>query len=113
MLFRFHLTKNLLDLSFFVDHEAARERVRSLSADYGLALDPDETIDLDALLADGEVPRLLDAEKARSMELERVDLDESHFRWSLNENPMATEKLAEGIRRFAADADKLLAMVTA
>ena len=65
------------------------------------------------MLADGEVPRLLDAEKARSMELERVDLDESHFRWSLNENPMATEKLAEGIRRFAADADKLLAMVTA
>ena len=65
------------------------------------------------MLADGEVPRLLDAEKERSMELERVDLDESHFRWSLNENPMATEKLAEGIRRFAADADKLLAMVTA
>jgi transaldolase len=30
-------------------------------------------------------------------------LSESEFRWQLNENPMATEKLAEGIRKFAED----------
>jgi transaldolase len=65
------------------------------------------------MLADGEVPRLLDAQKARAMDLERVDLDASRFRWALNDNPMASEKLAEGIRRFAADADKLQAMITA
>ena len=33
----------------------------------------------------------------------RVDSDEASFRWGLNEDPMATEKLAEGIRKFAAD----------
>jgi len=65
------------------------------------------------MLADGEVPRLLDPEQASGMEIERLHLDERHFRWALNEDPMATEKLAEGIRKFAADADRLQAMITA
>ena len=34
-------------------------------------------------------------------------MDEKTFRWMLNEDPMATEKLADGIRRFAADLVKL------
>ena len=38
-------------------------------------------------------------------------LDEPAFRWSLNEDAMATEKLAEGIRAFAADALKLDRMI--
>ena len=38
---------------------------------------------------------------------ERVHYDESAFRFALNEDAMATEKLAEGIRAFAADAVKL------
>ncbi|KAF9995932.1 Transaldolase [Modicella reniformis] len=37
----------------------------------------------------------------------KIALNESAFRWRLNEDPMATEKLAEGIRKFAADAVKL------
>ena len=65
------------------------------------------------MLADGEVPRLLDPEQARDMDLDRLHLDERHFRWALNEDPMATEKLAEGIRKFAADADRLQAMILA
>ena len=65
------------------------------------------------MLADGEVPRLLDADRARAMDLERIDLDASRFRWALNDNPMANEKLAEGHRRFAADADQLQAMIPA
>jgi transaldolase len=36
-----------------------------------------------------------------------VDLDEKKFRWLLNEDAMATEKTAEGIRNFAADTVKL------
>jgi transaldolase len=44
-------------------------------------------------------------------------LDEAHFRWMLNEDAMATEKLSEGIRKFAEDATKLqrdlLAKITA
>ncbi len=39
--------------------------------------------------------------------------DEKHFRWALNEDAMATEKLAEGIRQFAADVLKLEALVDA
>jgi transaldolase len=46
-------------------------------------------------------------------DLERVAVDEASFRWSLNEDPMATEKLSEGIRQFAADARKVDAMVEA
>ena len=38
---------------------------------------------------------------------ERVTLNESAFRWELNEDACATEKLSEGIRRFAADTEKL------
>ena len=38
---------------------------------------------------------------------EKADLDEGGFRWALNEDAMATEKLAEGIRNFAADQVKL------
>ncbi len=56
---------------------------------------------------DGDLPRKLDAEKARAMDLARVEYDEAAFRWELNEDAMATEKLAEGIRVFAADTRKL------
>jgi len=57
--------------------------------------------------ADGPVPRKLDPEAARAMEIAPVTYDEKAFRWGLNEDAMATEKLAEGIRLFAADTHKL------
>jgi transaldolase len=41
----------------------------------------------------------------------RIALDERSFRWGLNEDPMATEKLAEGIRQFARDQEKLEALL--
>ena len=44
---------------------------------------------------------------AQSLDLEKVSLDEKQFRWLLNEDAMATEKLAEGIRKFSVDAIKL------
>ena len=43
----------------------------------------------------------------KAIEQDKLLLDESTFRWALNEDPMATEKLAEGIRAFAADQQKL------
>ncbi len=43
----------------------------------------------------------------------RQGLDESAFRWALNEDAMATEKLAEGIRLFARDQEKLEALLAA
>jgi len=53
------------------------------------------------------VVKKLDASAAESMEIEKIDASESNFRWMMNEDAMATEKLAEGIRNFAADIVKL------
>jgi transaldolase len=62
-----------------------------------------------AELAASEAPlaHALDAEAARSLDIPKLVLDEPAFRFALNEDAMATEKLAEGIRAFAADAIKL------
>ncbi|MFT4267219.1 MAG: transaldolase [Xenophilus sp.] len=49
----------------------------------------------------------LDASAARDLDIPKVHYDEAAFRFALNEDAMATEKLAEGIRAFAADAVKL------
>lgn len=57
--------------------------------------------------SEGEVTRRLDKEKARAMKIETMAMHESAFRWMMNEDAMATEKLAEGIRNFAKDALKL------
>jgi len=53
------------------------------------------------------VTRKLDPEKAKAAKIDRLEMDEKKFRWLLNENAMATEKLSEGIRKFAADIVKL------
>jgi transaldolase len=55
----------------------------------------------------GEVPRRLAAADAAAAPLERLTLDEKAWRWLHNEDAMAVDKLAEGIRRFDADARKL------
>ena len=59
----------------------------------------------------GEVPRQLMPAGAASAAVEKISLDEPAFRWLHNEDAMATEKLAEGIRAFDADARKLAALV--
>lgn len=56
---------------------------------------------------DADVPKALDADAAATMDIPAVVMNESVFRWMLNEDAMATEKLAQGIRGFAADLDKL------
>jgi transaldolase len=61
--------------------------------------------------AEGEVPRRLSPADAAAQALERVRLDEKAYRWRHNEDAMAVEKLAEGIRRFDADARKLEGLV--
>jgi len=55
----------------------------------------------------GPVDRKLSPETAARIDMPKVKLDETAFRWLLNEDAMATDKLAEGIRRFDADARKL------
>jgi len=57
--------------------------------------------------APGTLVRKLDPAKAPGMNLPKIDMDEKTFRWMLNEETMATEKLSEGIRKFSADLVKL------
>ena len=59
------------------------------------------------------LPRELDAAAARALDLPPVQYDEPAFRLALNQDAMATEKLAEGIRAFIADAEKLEALMQA
>jgi transaldolase len=68
---------------------------------------------LDSLAKDeGTLIRALDAEAAaRAAKPAKLATDEASFRFALNEDAMATEKLAEGIRLFAADLRKLKAML--
>lgn len=65
--------------------------------------------DLLAILAATQTPlaRALDANTAQTLDLAPVRYDEAGFRFALNEDAMATEKLAEGIRAFCVDAVKL------
>lgn len=61
---------------------------------------------------EGDLARKLDPGKAKTLDIERVPMDEKAFRWLLNQDAMATEKLAQGIRAFAADLLKLRDYVT-
>lgn len=74
-----------------------------------LTISPGLMAELEA--AEGDVPRKLSADNAGSLGEDRVRLDEGDFRWELNEDAMATEKLAEGIRNFTRDTVKLEALV--
>jgi transaldolase len=59
------------------------------------------------------VERKLSSEIAHDSKIGKILLDEKKFRWLLNENAMATEKTAEGIRLFNADAQKLSQFIAA
>ena len=63
--------------------------------------------------SDAPVPRKLDPATANGADLEKIDLDETAFRFALNEYAMATEKLAEGIRAYVDDAQKLDRLIQA
>jgi len=63
--------------------------------------------------AEGEVARRLAPQDAAAEPLERLALDEKGYRWQHNADAMAVEKLAEGIRRFDADARQLEQLVRA
>ena len=74
-----------------------------------LTISPELLAELDK--EEGELVRRLDP-KAPGTAPERIELDEKRFRWMLNSDAMATEKLSEGIRNFAHDLDTLRDLVT-
>ena len=63
--------------------------------------------------SDAPLALALDAQAAQAMDIPAVAYDEAGFRYALNDDAMATEKLAEGIRAFAADTVKLEALMQA
>lgn len=58
-----------------------------------------------------QVPKVLDASAAQSMSIPKVSLNEAEFRFQHCLDQMADEKLSDGIRKFAADAEKLEIMI--
>jgi transaldolase len=81
------------------------EQITHLAGCDLLTISPDLLEKLAA--TDGELTRRLDPEKAKTLDIPKIHLDEKTFRWMHNEDPMAVEKLSEGIRKFYADARKL------
>jgi transaldolase len=67
--------------------------------------------DLLQKLADSDAPFERKLVKDDSADIEKIAIDEKTFRFMLNEDAMATEKLAEGIRAFVADSIKLKVMI--
>jgi len=60
---------------------------------------------------DSVLEQQLTEKAAKALQLDKVAVDENIFRWEMNEDAMATEKLAQGIRGFAADIEKLETMI--
>ena len=55
----------------------------------------------------GELPLKLKPDDSAKMDILPIEMNEKTFRWLMNEDAMATEKLAEGIRKFTEDLIKL------
>ncbi|HEX4509508.1 MAG TPA: transaldolase [Burkholderiaceae bacterium] len=84
-------------------------QIRALAGCDLLTISPELLGSLQA--EEATLTRALDAQAARAKTLEREHFDEKQFRFALNEDAMATEKLSEGIRAFAADSRKLDALI--
>ena len=80
-------------------------QIRELAGCDALTISPELMKELSESI--DPLERKLDPANAKQAKIEKLELDEQKFRWLLNENAMATEKTAEGIRKFAADVVKL------
>jgi transaldolase len=87
----------------------SKEEVLELAGCDLLTISPELLAELKA--GTDKVVRKLSPESSAQLKVSKFSLDEKGFRWMLNENAMATEKLSEGIRVFNADAAKLEALI--
>lgn len=85
------------------------DQIEALAGCDRLTISPDLLNKLQA--ATGDLPVKLSADKATGVA--PIPMGEADFRWMMNEDPMATEKVAEGIRNFNKDTEKLYAMIDA
>jgi transaldolase len=97
---KFGYTTQVMGASF----RNANQIVRLAGCDL-LTISPDLLEQLEQ--SDGILGRKLDSETANASNDDKVHLEEKTFRWMHNEDAMATEKLAEGIRKFNSDAQRL------
>jgi transaldolase len=74
-----------------------------------LTISPSLLSELEAM--EGDLKPQLEPGQSLEMDLEKISLDEASFRWMHNQDPMAVEKLSEGIRKFASDLEKLEIMM--
>jgi transaldolase len=81
------------------------DEIRELAGCDLLTIAPSLLTELSA--ANNPLPRKLSPETANKSSFEKITLDEKTYRWMFNEDPMAVDKLAEGIRKFASDARAL------
>jgi transaldolase len=81
------------------------DEIRELAGCDRLTIAPELLDELAASTA--KITKKLDASDAATSNIDKIQMNEVVFRWMMNEDPMATEKLAEGIRNFAADIVKL------
>ncbi len=86
-------------------------QIRALAGCDLLTISPELLGELQA--SDAPLARALDAEVAQRAPIHAITYNEASFRFALNDDAMATEKLAEGIRAFAVDAGKLEKMIEA
>lgn len=86
-------------------------QIRALAGCDLLTISPELLGELQA--SDAPLARALDPEVAKRAPIHAVTFNEASFRFALNDDAMATEKLAEGIRAFAADAGRLETMIEA
>ncbi len=86
-------------------------QIRALAGCDLLTISPELLGELQA--SEAPLTRQLDAEAAKSAPMHALTFNEASFRFALNDDAMATEKLAEGIRSFAADAVKLDKLIEA
>jgi len=82
-----------------------KDQIVSLAGCDLLTISPSLLAELESSTED--LPIRLSAESATKSDLERVEMREKDFRWDLNQDEMANDKLSDGIRKFAADAIKL------
>ena len=68
---------------------------------------PNTQTSLFSVASENSSPLHLNAAHSKSLDLVRIKMDEKTYRWMHNEDPMAVDKLSDGIRKFYSDARKL------
>lgn len=86
-------------------------QITALAGSDLLTISPELLMQMQA--SDAPVPKRLDAERARATPVPAATFNEAAFRYALNDDAMASDKLSEGIRAFASDAAKLDALIEA